>query len=536
MFQIVQELVWYLLIDLDNDPIFAITADAEIYINLQKLDITSLSYNIDSTPPTITLNGYEFNLTDYNQETGEYKIAGLDSATFNPTTGELQLPGQENPLDLDDSFTLSNGVYTRNPQNTPEHTPATTDMSGPDDDVGDTPNRLFHFARPSIATSVTATPPNITPDMTVQDNNIVSNTELENLNVQSMSIVYDEFNLPVSINLNDNNYSLEFNPNTGKYYIANSTTSTLDTSTGTVTLSENNIFKYLSIDSNQYYILSANALDASEILTYNVSVDINSVMVTNINGTTTPYNLVGEENNIKYLVNPNNPTEKLAVFNVSTGEIIYAGQNYISLPQDIMIMPDMAVLPSNNMINGNNNDNNIISDDTKQALSDLLRNNNNTIKGYIADGNLEGLKEYLNNEIQNTLPGAENQEIASLAQQVINDMQLEGTKTYEDFIEKLNQSLELNNLPTLDVGLEALENLTDSGTININVNGMNTGSMVTYILIASVATGLTSLAVNRINNKLQKKDLEKDLKKMNKRLEVRRRESLAKNSDGKKTR
>ena len=65
---------------------------------------------------------------------------------------------------------------------------------------------------------------------------------------------------------------------------------------------------------------------------------------------------------------------------------------------------------------------------------------------------------------------------------------------------------------------------------------MNTGSMVTYILIASVATGLTSLAVNRINNKLQKKDLEKDLKKMNKRLEVRRRESLAKNSDGKKTR
>ena len=408
-------------------------------------------------------------------------------------------------------------------------------MSGPDDDVGDTPNRLFHFARPSITTSVTATPPNITPDMTVQDNNIVSNTELENLNVQSMSIVYDEFNLPVSINLNDNNYSLEFNPNTGKYYIANSTTSTLDTSTGTVTLSENNIFKYLSIDSNQYYILSANALDASEILTYNVSVDINSVMVTNINGTTTPYNLVGEENNIKYLVNPNNPTEKLAVFNVSTGEIIYAGQNYISLPQD-MIMPDMAVLPSNNMINGNNNDNNIISDDTKQALSDLLRNNNNTIKGYIADGNLEGLKEYLNNEIQNTLPGAENQEIASLAQQVINDMQLEGTKTYEDFIEKLNQSLELNNLPTLDVGLEALENLTDSGTININVNGMNTGSMVTYILIASVATGLTSLAVNRINNKLQKKDLEKDLKKMNKRLEVRRRESLAKNSNGKKVR
>ena len=525
----------YNLIDLDNDPIFAIMADEEVYINLQNLNITSLSYNIDDTTQTITLNGYKFNLTDYNQETGEYKIAGLDSATFNPTTGELQLPGQNNSINLNNTFTLSNGVYTRNPQNTPEHTPATTDMNGPDDDAGGTPNRLFSSARPSITTSVTATPPNITPDMTVQDNNIVSNTELENLNVQSMSIVYDEFNLPVSINLNDNNYSLEFNPNTGKYYIANSTTSTLDTSTGTVTLSENNIFKYLSIDSNQYYILSANALDASEILTYNVSDDINSVIVTNINGTITTYNLVGEENNIKYLVDPNNLTEKLAVFNVSTGEIIYAGQNYISLPQD-MIMPDMAVLPSDNTINGNNNDNNIISNDTKQALSDLLRNNNNTIKGYIADGNLEGLKEYLNNEIQNTLPGAENQEIASLAQQVINDMQLEGTKTYEDFIEKLNQSLELNNLPTLDVGLEALENLTDSGTINIDVNGMNTGSMVTYILIASVATGLTSLAVNRINNKLQKKDLEKDLKKMNKRLEVRRRESLAKNSDGKKMR
>ena len=514
---------------------------------LETSDINSVTLNTQNRTIDINVNtgtGTQNKICDlialYNDKEGNTVYGIRDNernfiAIYDSNTKQIISAGRDNSINLNNSFTLSNGVYTKNPQNTPEHTPATTDMNGPDDDAGGTPNRLLSSARPSITTSVTATPPNITPDMTIQDNNVVPNTELENLNVQSMSIVYDEFNLPVSINLNDNNYSLEFNPNTGKYYIANSTTSTLDTSTGTVTLSENNVFKYLSIDSNQYYILSANALDASEILTYNVSVDINSVMVTNINGTTTPYNLVGEENNIKYLVNPNNPTEKLAVFNVSTGEIIYAGQNYISLPQD-MIMPDMAVLPSNNMINGNNNDNNIISDDTKQALSDLLRNNNNTIKGYIADGNLEGLKEYLNNEIQNTLPGAENQEIASLAQQVINDMQLEGTKTYEDFIEKLNQSLELNNLPTLDVGLEALENLTDSGTININVNGMNTGSMVTYILIASVATGLTSLAVNRINNKLQKKDLEKDLKKMNKRLEVRRRESLAKNSNGKKVR
>lgn len=438
-------------------------------------------------------------------------------ALYDSVEHKIISAGSENVIDLDDSFTLnSDGTYVRNPQNTNEPPLATTEAI----DSPAIPNDAVSSDTVFNGTS----------------NGMVANTtELENLDVQSMSIVYDEFNLPVSINLNDNNYSLEFNPNTGKYYIANSTTSTLDTSTGTVTLSENNVFKYLSIDSNQYYILSANALDINEILSYDVSDDINTVTVTNINGTTTTYNLVGEENNIKYLVNPNNPTEKLAVFNLNTGEIIYAGQNYISLPQDI-ITSDMAALPSNSTINGNNNDNNIISDDTKQALSDLLRDNNNTIKGYIADGNLEGLKEYLNNEIQNTLSGAENQEIASLAQKVINDMQLEGTKTYEDFIEKLNQSLESNNLPTLDVGLEALENLTDSGTINIDVNGMNTGSMITYILIASVATGLTSLAVNRINNKLQKKDLEKDLKKMNKRLEVRKRESLAKNSDGKKTR
>ena len=82
-------------INLANNSRFTPTADGNSYIDLQQLEVNSLLYDTNSTPPTITLNGYEFNLTIEDRFLEIYKIAGLEGTFFNPTTGQIQLPGQE---------------------------------------------------------------------------------------------------------------------------------------------------------------------------------------------------------------------------------------------------------------------------------------------------------------------------------------------------------------------------------------------------------------------------------------------------------
>ena len=84
-------------VDFNNNSQFALAIDenAEIYVDLSKLDITSLSYNTTSTPQTITLNGYTFELTDYDSVTGNYKIAGIDGTVFNPLTSQITIPNGE---------------------------------------------------------------------------------------------------------------------------------------------------------------------------------------------------------------------------------------------------------------------------------------------------------------------------------------------------------------------------------------------------------------------------------------------------------
>ncbi len=79
---------------IDFDNVLTATSNGNSYLNLSSLEINSLSYTTGDNP-TITLNGYNFNLTNYNEENGSYKIAGLDGTIFNPTTGQLEIPNGE---------------------------------------------------------------------------------------------------------------------------------------------------------------------------------------------------------------------------------------------------------------------------------------------------------------------------------------------------------------------------------------------------------------------------------------------------------
>ena len=109
---------------------------------LETSDINSVTLNTQNRTIDINVNtdtGTQNKICDlialYNDKEGNTVYGIRDNernfiAIYDSNTKEIISAGRDNSINLNNSFTLSNGVYTRNPQNTPEHTPATTDMNG----------------------------------------------------------------------------------------------------------------------------------------------------------------------------------------------------------------------------------------------------------------------------------------------------------------------------------------------------------------------------------------------------------------------
>ena len=96
-------------INLANNSRFTPTVDGNSYVNLQQLEVNSLSYNTNSTPPTITLNDYEFKLEPISGYSNQYKIVGIEESYFYPTASKFYMYNQSF------SYAINNGQLYKFP-------------------------------------------------------------------------------------------------------------------------------------------------------------------------------------------------------------------------------------------------------------------------------------------------------------------------------------------------------------------------------------------------------------------------------------
>ena len=91
-----------------------------------------------------------------------------------------------------------------------------------------------------------------------------------------------------------------------------------------------------------------------------------------------------------------------------------------------------------------------LSDEYKDLFSKVFENKD-LFSDFIRKNDYNGLKEALNEELEKIV-GQDNPELLEKAKNVVNDMELDGVKTKEDFVESLNKSLEDNGFnPVEDI-------------------------------------------------------------------------------------
>ena len=328
---------------------FAQVTNSTTYINLQNLDITSLSYNTNSTPPTITLNSHKFNLTDYNQETGEYKIAGLEGTLFNPTTGQIQLLGQNQPTyfaidqnnnfyalannfeDLDEinsvTFNIDTGTQTINIDGTPYNLQPVAEGSS----IYYIQNNGTNLAIYDSTTKqiITAGLGNSASLAQVLDGYTYTNSyiNLQNLNITSLS--YDIGWFPY-VTLNGYKIELtDYNGNTDSYEIAGFENAFFDPDHGRIQLPGQAQATYFVTygNNNTFYPLADTIENVNNITS--VTIDNNNITIIINNGEPLNCTLVpittAEGNTIYYV--QDSSEKNIAIYNSNTKEIISAGQN-----------------------------------------------------------------------------------------------------------------------------------------------------------------------------------------------------------------
>ena len=229
--------------------------------------------------------------------------------------------------------------------------------------------------------------------------------------------------------------------------------------------------------------LSNNCLDTSEITS--VAFNDDKTQITLNNGT---YDLVDIDikNSLRQLQYIKNDSGDLvAVYDKVDNKIFSAGYiNLIDLNKQFILNPDGSYSKN---------------PEANKVLEDLLGDGDSLIKDYIDKGDWTGLKEHLTGEVDNLFKDSPNSKIIATTKDVINDTKLDGVTSYEDFIDRLNDSLKDHNLPSLDLGLEKVEDVI--GTDVLNKSNLNTTAILVSVLVATVAVGTTAAIVASKSNK-----------------------------------
>ena len=119
-----------------------------------------------------------------------------------------------------------------------------------------------------------------------------------------------------------------------------------------------------------------------------------------------------------------------------------------------------------------------LSEENKDIFNAIFENNKE-LANYLKNGDYDGLKEALNKELEDML-GKTNPELLEKAQKVVNDMNLDGVKTKEDFLDALNKSLDDNGFDSV----EYIKNFPSIEDILNNPTAIAACSATSVILMA----------------------------------------------------
>ena len=140
-----------------------------------------------------------------------------------------------------------------------------------------------------------------------------------------------------------------------------------------------------------------------------------------------------------------------------------------------------------------------LSEENKNMFNTIFENNRE-LSNYIKNGDYEGLKEALKDTLEETI-GKDNPELLEKTQKVVDDMDLDGVKTKEEFLGALNKSLDDNGFDTVE-DIKVFPSLEEILTHPAAIAGY---SIATIILAA-----LIRMLLKQILQKQQEEEQEKN--------------------------
>ncbi len=483
-----------LSLDNENQESFTFAEDINgKFVNLENLEVKSGSLNTDTNNFTITLvdeNGveYTFNIED-KIESGTYNISdanGNNIGTFNPSTGLLDLTqsgGEQtsfvvskegdflNIEDLDvqgGSFDLEKKTITLLDE---EGNSYTFDLG----DVNKSGSADILFNGQSIGSFNTKT-----GELQLGDNDPINDfsvsydnqlVDLSELNPKTLEFEYMKMD-------KDGTQIISITDEDGTEYQFSATKSSANPDI------------YIIKDAEGEVIATFNPKTGELFMGDNTEEPFATFMKTNDGKFVDPTKIEAENFECDYEKGTISITDKdgsTFEFNIqdTNGDgifvIVDANNNKIGTltPGDIESELDLS------LSGGKSFDITTLSDENKQLFSKLFENSD-LFSDFIRRNDYNGLKDALNDELENLI-GEDNPELLEKAQNVVNDMNLDGVKTKEDFRGSLNESLEnngFNQVEDIKMDIPWQDILTSNGAIAgyISVGGIILGALIRALI------------------------------------------------------
>ena len=483
-----------LSLDNENQESFTFAEDINgKFVNLENLEVKSGSLNTDTNNFTITLvdeNGveYTFNIED-KIESGTYNISdanGNNIGTFNPSTGLLDLTqsgGEQtsfvvskegdflNIEDLDvqgGSFDLEKKTITLLDE---EGNSYTFDLG----DINKSGSADILFNGQSIGSFNTKT-----GELQLGDNDPINDfsvsydnqlVDLSELNPKTLEFEYmkmDKDGTQIISITDEDGTKYQFSAtkssaNPDIYIIKDAegeVIATFNPKTGELFMGENTEEPFATfMKTNDGKFVDPTKIEAEN---FECDYEKGTISITDKDGSTFEFNIQDtNDDGIFVIVDANN--NKIGTLT----------------PGDIESELDLS------LSGGKSFDITTLSDENKQLFSKLFENSD-LFSDFIRRNDYNGLKDALNDELENLI-GEDNPELLEKAQNVVNDMNLDGVKTKEDFRDSLNESLEnngFNQVEDIKMDIPWQDILTSNGAIAgyISVGGIILGALIRALI------------------------------------------------------
>ncbi len=592
------------------------------YINFSNnaLNTSDIEYvNVDINNKNIYIDSSEYNLEQMKDANGDNidmwvvkDSSGNIIAVYNSETNQIISSGQDNSIHLAQAPDNNYYPLTGTPINTSNINYVALNLEGENKTInlnitnGDTTENLqctltALYTDENTGNTIYAIEDNAGKTIAIYDlntNKIISSGQDNSISLDNflasdnyyinLSQFNDSYKLNTSninnvvLNINDEKIIIDnlrynlipFESGSHVYIIQNPSNSTFvglynSETNQIVSVGENNSIYLAQASNNNYYPLTGEPLDTSNINSVSFIFNDENTIV-EINGES--YNMIridtNEGNNFIYFIQDQETEDFVAIYNSKTNQIVSTGENnsvdlddFISQGNGIYNKPEISELfrpqpnlsfavvrpqtPSSFVVanqisaNGhnsttleesNNNQNNlqnsssqtnsegdnsfddiksatysimnkenVITDENKKIFNTIFENNEE-LSNYLQRSDYEGLKKALNEELEELL-GETNPKLLETTQKVVDDMELDGVKTKEEFLGALNKSLDDNGFDTVE-DIKVFPSIDDILT--------NPAIIATYSVASIILAALIRMLLKQILQKQQEEEQEKN--------------------------